>query len=113
VGTTPSTDGAGRIEPLTGSLTANVGQEMLVKRLAELRGQKKAIETEEKQITGELKDELISSSAAILVGTNGIPILRLVFIDRLTVNRKELEAKYPEIFAECAKPSQVIQVKLA
>lgn len=113
---TPSPAPAGssdRLEPLTGSLTASTSQQILIRNLADLRAQKKAIEEQEKEITASIKDEMIKASAAILNGENGVTIARISMFDRTQVDAKKLEALHPEIFAECTKTNQVIQLRLA
>lgn len=102
-----------RIEPLTGSLTASTGQQLLVRRLAEVRAMKKQMETEDKEISTALKAEMIDNGAAVLLGENGVTIARVLLQDKTLVDAKSLEVKYPEIFEECSKQSQVVQLRLA
>jgi hypothetical protein len=109
---TPATP-TDRLEPLTGSLSASQTQQLAVRRLAELRAAKKELESEEKTITAAIKDEMITSSAAILLGENGVTIARISMFDRTMVDGKKLEALHPAIFEQCSKTNQVIQLRLA
>ena len=102
-----------RLEPLTGSLTADPGEQILVRDLAGIRAEKKALEAKEKEITAALKGKMIANSAAILLGENGVTIARISMYDKTLVDGKALEVKYPAIFEECSKTNQVIQLRLA
>ena len=111
----PSSDGDDnpRIEPLTGSLSANTGQQLLAARLAELRANKKAVETEEKKISAELKELMLAASAAKLIGENGVVVARITLVDQTRVDSKKLEVLHPEIFEACTKTKQIVQIRTA
>lgn len=111
----PSSDGdiPERIEPLTGSLSANTGQQLLVKRLAEVRAVKKALADEETILRDEVREAMLAASAATLTGENGVTIARITMFDSTKVDGKKLEVLHPEIFEECSKTTQVIQVRTA
>ena len=111
----PSPDGAtpGRIEPLTGSLSADMGQQLLVKRLTEVRALKKELGDEETVLRDEVREAMLAASAATLTGENGVTIARITMFDSTKVDGKKLEVLHPEIFEECSKTTQVIQVRTA
>ena len=112
----PSSDGDNhpdRIEPLTGSLSANTGQQLLVKRLTEVRALKKELGDEETILRDEVREAMLAASAATLTGENGVTIARITMFDSTKVDGKKLEVLHPEIFEECSKTTQVIQVRTA
>jgi len=113
----PSEDGddnqPDRLAPLTGSLSADTGQQMMAARLAEVRAIKKDLEKEEKRLTGELKPAMIAAGAATLTGENGVVVARITMFDRTTVDAKALEVKHPLIYDECSKVNQVVQIRTA
>ena len=97
---------------LSGTIKANDNQLELAVRLAELRAQKREIETQEKAASQALKDALITAGAEALESEDGEKLVHITEFERTSVDAKRLEALRPDIFSEFTKKSVIRQLRL-
>jgi hypothetical protein len=79
---------------------------LLVKELAEIRSTSSALKKRGDEIRDELLAELTELDATRAITASGDPAIHVTSIQTTRVNRKKLEARYPDVFADVVETSE-------
>lgn len=78
----------------------------LIEELAGIRSKTSALKKRGDEIRDELLSILDSSNATRAVTAAGNPAIHVTTIQTTRINRKKLEAKYPDVFADVVETSE-------
>lgn len=86
----------------------------LIDRMQRAKAALKAWKEEESEVRTLILQEAQhdGESNIQLVTEEGVPVLTVTVSERTTVDRKKLEARFPEVFEEVISASPVVTVKL-
>jgi hypothetical protein len=79
---------------------------LLVKELAEIRAKTSALKKRSDEIRDELLAVLTELDATRAITASGDPAIHVTSIQTTRVNRKKLEARYPDVFSDVVETSE-------
>jgi hypothetical protein len=84
----------------------------LVKELAEARSQSNMWKKRADELRDTLMSTLSQTEATSAITAGGTPVIHVQRISTTRVNRKKLEAKYPDVFNDVAEASETRKLEI-